>query len=314
MAASITNDVGGLPPATPTKPTPATYWAATRSYSFPASVAPVLLGSALAWRGYGSGATGGHLNVVVFILTLVGAVLAQAGGNVINDYHDFKRGLDTAPEHGSGVLPRGLITANQMARYGYTLLVAAAACGALVLLVAPGAWLLVAPLAVLGFACAALYTQVLKRLALGDLVIMLAFGLGLTLGAYGVQQAVVTASQAGTVLLLSLPVTLLVDAILHANNRRDSANDQALGYRTVASLLGEKGSGLLQAVLLFGPVALVMLFVIIRLLPLSCLAVLLSLPLLIKAYQSGDVPFTAQSHLVFGVLYTIGVAAMPHPV
>ncbi len=289
------------------------YWQAVRSYSFPASIVPTLLGTALAARGY-FGAPA-QFDGAILALTLIGALLAHAGGNVFNDYYDYIRGVDTKPEHGSGVLPQGLLTVRQMYRFGIVLLAGAAMCGLAVLLLAKTENLIavVAPLALLGLACAVLYTSVLKRYALGDLVIMLAFGVGLTLGAYGVQTPLVSAGQAGLVLLAALPITLLVDAILHANNMRDTATDSESGVHTVASLLGTRGSQILQAVLIFGPVVLVLTFVLLKMLPWTSLAVLLAVPVLIKAYRTGDVPFCAQSHLLFGVLYSLSIAVLPHP-
>ena len=220
--------------------------------------------------------------------------------------------MDTRPEHGSGVLPQGLLTTSQMYRFGIVLMAAAAVCGVALLLLAKTDNLLgvVVPLAVLGFACAVLYTPVLKRYALGDLVIMLAFGLGITLGAYGVQTPLALVGQVGLVLLAALPVTLLVDAILHANNMRDTVTDNASGVHTIAS---PRGSQALQAVLIFGPVILVVGYVLMRLLPWSSLAVLLAVPVLTKAYKTGDVPFVAQSHLLFGVLYSLSIVVLPHP-
>ncbi|MES2461389.1 MAG: prenyltransferase [Armatimonadota bacterium] len=291
----------------------AVYWQAVRSYSFPASIVPTLLGTALAARGY-FGAPA-QFDGLILVLTLIGALLAHAGGNVLNDYYDYRRGVDTKPDHGSGVLPQGLLTTAQMHRFGIVLMAGAALCGLALLLLAKTENLLVVviSLALIGFACAVLYTPILKRYALGDLVIMLAFGAGLTLGAYGVQTPLVSLGQLGLVLLMALPVTLLVDAILHANNMRDTVTDNASGVHTVASLLGPRGSQIFQAALLFGPVVLVVAFVLMRLLPWSCLAVLLAVPVLAKAYKTGDVPFCAQAHMLFGVLYSLSIVVLPHP-
>lgn len=297
-------------------PAAAAWWQATRAYSFPASIVSVLLGAALAWRGYGAPAAGdgqrGGFDALAFALTLVGALLAQAGGNVWNDYFDFQKGVDTRPEHGSGVLTQRLLSPVQMRNFGTLLLAGAALCGLLIVVRRPAAVSLVVPLALFGAACALVYTVVLKRFALGDLAIMSAFGLGLTLGAYGVQTPLISAEQAGRVLLLSLPLTLLVDAILHANNIRDAQDDGAAGVLTLARALGPRGSAVFQAVLVFGPIMLVAAFAALRLVPPSALAVLLTLPLLVKAFRSGDVPFTAQAHLLFGLLYALGVVVLPH--
>lgn len=75
----------------------------------PASIVPVLLGTALAARSY-AGGRGGHFSAALLCLTLAGAMLAHFGADVVNDYFDFIQGVDTRPEHGSGVLPTGELT------------------------------------------------------------------------------------------------------------------------------------------------------------------------------------------------------------
>jgi 1,4-dihydroxy-2-naphthoate octaprenyltransferase len=301
--------------ANPQKPSMgAIYWMATRSYSFPASVAPVLLGSVLAWRGYGlpEGQTG-SFSILTFLLTFVGSLLAHAAGNVINDYIDYSKGVDTKPEHGSGVLPQGLLTKNQMLIFAVQLLMGAAVCGIFLLMLSPNLAGVVIPLTLIGLFCAVCYTWFLKQIALGDVIIMIAFGLGITLGAYGVQVPVTNFGQVGLILLLALPITLLVDAILHANNIRDTETDSAAGVTTLAKVIGAQGSQIFQAILLFGPVVIVIALTVLRILPWSALVVLLAIPVLLKAFKTGDVPFVAQSHLLFGLLYAIGVGVMGKP-
>jgi len=283
-------------------------WRATRAYSLPASVVPVLLGTALAARGY-AGLGDGHFNLGTFCIVLLGAVLAHFGANVLNDYFDFVKGVDTRPEHGSGVLTSGQMTPSQALSFGILLLGAAALCGLLLL---RGNGSVVVPLAMGGVACAVLYPSLLKKYALGDLLIILAFGLGLTLGAYGVQTGGLTSRQWLFVALYSIPVCLLVDAILHANNLRDAADDRAADVRTLATLLGPQRGRALQALLLFGPLVFVLVGAATRLLPLWSLATLFSLPLLVRALRTGSVAGTAQTHLAFGLLYAISF--LPRPV
>lgn len=294
-------------PAHPAAPSAATLVRATRAYSLPAAVIPVLLGTALAARGY---AFPGHaaFHGGSFVITLVGAMLAQCGANVLNDYFDFVKGVDTRPEHGSGVLTGGLMTARQALGYGCGLMAGAAACG-LALLAGHAA--VVVPLALIGLGCAVLYPSLLKRYALGDLLIILAFGVGLTVGAYGVQAGSLSARQWLLVSLYALPVSLLVDGILHANNLRDAPDDRLARVRTLATLLPPRGARALLWLLLFGPVLFVALGVAGKLLPVWSLATLLALPLLIRAFRTGDVPGTAQTHLVFGVLYAASLLFKP---
>lgn len=286
---------------------PAALLQATRAYSFPASVVPVLLGTALAARGYASGGHGAF-DPAAFVLVLLGAVLAHFGANVLNDYFDFVNGVDTRPEHGSGVLTGGLMTRAQVLGFGLTLMGGAGICGLLLLRRHAG---VVVPLALIGLACAVLYPALLKKYALGDFLIILAFGIGLTVGAYGVQRAALTPPQWLSVALYAAPISLLVDGILHANNLRDAPDDRAAHVLTLATLLSPRGGLRLLQILLFGPLVFAVVGVLLRFLPLWSLLALASAPLLLKAYRTINVPLTAQAHLVFGVLYTASLLLPP---
>ncbi len=280
---------------------------ATRAYSLPASVVPVLLGTVLAARGFGDQGSG-QFDWKIFLFVLAGAVLAHVGANVLNDYFDFVNGVDTRPEHGSGVLTRGEMTSGQVLTFSIVLFVGAAFCG-LVLLRENVR--VVGLLALIGFGTAVLYPAWLKRYGLGDVLIVIAFGLGLTLGAYAVQAGALSAMQGVRVALYSVPICLLVDAILHANNLRDAPDDRAADVRTLATMLSPGAASGLQRVLLFGPLLFVVGAVALRFLPLWSLATFLALPLLLRANRTGSVEGTAQTHLVFGVLYTAAFLLPP---
>ena len=284
----------------------AVLWRATRAYSLPASVVPVALGTVLAARGYG-GTGAGHFSAPRFAITLAGGILAHIGANVLNDYFDFVKGVDTRPEHGSGVLTGGMMSPRAALVFSLMLLAGAGICA--LLLLRDNSYLLA--LVAIGLGCAVLYPAFLKKYGLGDLLIVLAFGLGLTMGAYEVQTGSRWLYEWSWVALYSIPVCLLVDAILHANNLRDSADDRAAHVRTLATLLPQAAGEMWQKCLLFGPLAFIAVGVITRFLPVWSLGTLLSLPFLIRAARSGSVPGTAQTHLVFGLLYTVSLLLPP---
>lgn len=274
---------------------------ATRAYSLPASVVPVLLGTILAARGYANFGRG-HFDLAAFFIVLLGSVLAHIGANVLNDYFDFLYGVDTRPEHGSGVLTRGLLTPAQALLFSLLSLAGAAVCGLMLLPAHAG---VVLPLAALGLVCAVLYSALLKKYALGDLLIILSFGLGLTLGAYGIQAGQMSRHEWAWVAFYSIPICLLVDAILHANNLRDVRDDHGAKVKTLATLLPPRGGQLVQCFLVFGPLVFVVIGLAMERLPLWSAATFLATPFLVRAYRSGSVEGTAQTHLVFGLLYAL---------
>jgi 1,4-dihydroxy-2-naphthoate octaprenyltransferase len=293
--------------------TPASiYWRATRAYSFPASVVPIALGSAIALYLNGPRI----FDSATFVLTLAGGILAHFGSNVLNDYFDFVRGVDTKPEHGSGVLTSGLLSAQQMLTFGIVLTVGAGLCGLALLTRQPQA---VALLAAFGLACSVLYPAVLKKYALGDVIVMAAFGIGLTVGSYAVQTGQFRGFGIEYALLASLPVAALTDAILNINNIINRADDKAVGTNTVANLLSETAARRLQAVLLAFPILWVLIgigahFVAptsLLALPLWSLAALVSLPALVKAYRTDAIPLTAMAHLAFGLPYALSFLVKP---
>lgn len=292
-------------------------WAiAARLFALPASLVPVCLGTAAA-------VTLGHaeLRYLPFVGALLAMALLHTAANMLSDVSDFRRGLDTVPTPVSGAIVRGLLNPGSVRSGAWLLFVLGAGLGlALVPAVGPG--LLVVGFA--GIAIGLLYSA-LKAKALGDLAVLMNFGLLATLGAWMVQ----TRSASWAPVLWSIPVGLHVIGILHANNWRDRASDPAAGLKTVASLLGDRGSSVYLHLLILLPYILVTGFICpvfardmeIPRLPISVLAVWLSIPLALKVLgrarsrSAPKKPFdfialdgaVAQLSLAFGVLYILGV-------
>jgi 1,4-dihydroxy-2-naphthoate octaprenyltransferase len=122
-------------------------------------------------------------------------------------------------------------------------------------------------------------------------------------------------------LYASIPVGLLVTAILHANNVRDLEADRESGVRTVAIALGRPASLIYFLLLVYGAYLSVLALVLVRILPWSSLLVLATIPLAYKgsralaAAESLDarrraplVESTAQLHLAFGLALIAGTA------
>ncbi len=148
---------------------------------------------------------------------------------------------------------------------------------------------------------------------MGDLSVFLAFGPLLTLGAYYVQ----TRQLSWVPVLAAIPIGLLVIGILHGNNFRDLVEDIQAGYRTVASLLGIRGSSFYYLALVTLAYLSLIVLVVLKVLPWQTLIVLFSVPLAYRNIRLAYRPdylqfglldlFTAQLHLTFGVLVTVGL-------
>lgn len=204
------------------------WFAATRPRTLPAAVAPVLVGSALAWRdGAFDGAAAG--------LCLLFALLIQIGTNFANDYYDFVNGADTAARVGPRrAVASGLITPTTMKRAMWAVFAVAFMSG-LGLLAWGGPWLLAVGVA--SIVCGVAYTggpYPLGYHGLGDLFVFIFFGLVAVGATYFVQAGRLTAD----VWLAAVPIGLLAANILVVNNYRDVETDTVAGKRTLVVRFG----------------------------------------------------------------------------
>lgn len=290
-----------------------------RAYAFPASVMPALIGAAAAWYA------GAPVHLWHLVLTCVGVMALHAMGNLVNDAFDFVKGIDREVLPVSGAVVRGILTARQALGGAAVCLLIGAGIGLyFVFLRGP----LVLALGVLGVVCGVWYTApplALKYRGLGDLVILVSFGLGVVTGSWLVQ----TGSLSLTPLVWGLPQAMLVVAILHANNWRDVQRDGALRARTLAQRLGERGSLAYYTSLTAGAVGLAGLLPLLSrwwaltpAMPLTGLVVLLAMPEAIRLVRvaqrrppGNPPPFvvldaaTARLTLWCGLLATAGLVA-----
>jgi 1,4-dihydroxy-2-naphthoate octaprenyltransferase len=282
------------------------WWRATRPFSFTASVTPVLLGTVIA-------AYDGAFNFVIFALTIVGAVAIHAATNMVNDYYDHIKGVDSPQSLGpSGVIQQGLMSPRQMLLGGIALFALGSAIG-LYLTWISGPFILV--LGILSVAAGFFYTAgpaALAYVGLGELTVFLFMGPVMVLGSYYVQ-----ARNADLrVFLLSLPIAFLVAAILHANNLRDIEGDRALGKRTLATLIGRTWSNREYYALLAAPYITLLALVAAGIAPIWVLVVGLTLPAALANAQKATsaepsvlntlIRRTAALHGRFGQLMMIG--------
>ncbi|MES2693462.1 MAG: 1,4-dihydroxy-2-naphthoate polyprenyltransferase [Verrucomicrobiota bacterium] len=201
---------------------------AARPRTLPAAIAPVLVGTALAWHD-------GRLIPAAALLCLAFALLVQIGTNFANDYFDFVKGADTAARVGPRrAVAAGRVSPATMKRVMIGTFVAAFAVG-LGLLVWGGPWLLA--IGVASILCGIAYTGGPFPLAyhgLGDVFVFLFFGLVAVGGTYFVQAGRVTVDA----LLAGAAIGALAANILVVNNYRDVETDAAAGKRTLVVRLG----------------------------------------------------------------------------
>jgi len=287
------------------------WWRAIRPFAFPASIVPVVFGAALGYT-FPVRPPGAQFHWMRFLAALFSAVCLHAGANLVNDLADFNAGLDRRGGLGSsGLLVEGAMQPAQVLR-GAVLMFALATAVGLYLIHACG-WFILG-IGVFGIVSAVSYTApplALKYRALGDVQVGVTMGVAMVVGGHYVQALRLSWSP----VFCSIPIALLVDAILHGNNLRDVAHDRAAGIRTAATLLKERRAGWLYFALVFGAYLAVPVLAAARQVPWAAMATWLSLPLavgLARAVGRRETPSglafidrrTAMLHLGFGLLYT----------
>ncbi|MGH2592473.1 MAG: 1,4-dihydroxy-2-naphthoate octaprenyltransferase, partial [Anaerolineae bacterium] len=246
-----------------------------------ATAIPVLLGTAIAWKD-------GFLNLPWFLLTLAGVACFHIGTNVINDYFDFGSGADnvnltpTPFGGGSRVIQRGLMAPQDVRNLAIVFYALGTAVG-IVLVSLRGVEVLA--LGVAGFLAGFLYTAPPFRLAhrgLGELMVGLGFGPIIVVGTYFVQ----TGRWSAEAFYASLPVALLITAVLYINEFPDKPWDAKVGKWTLIVRLSSSAAinGYLAIVL--AAYAVIVVGVIARVMPVATLLGLLTLPMAFRAFNT----------------------------
>ena len=211
---------------------------AARPKTLGAAIAPVVMGTAMAYA-----AGGGHLPSA--LLALIGAMLIQVGVNYHNDYADYVKGTDTEDRVGPTRITQAGLAAPETVRRA-TFVVFGLAVLAGVYLILRGGWPILL-IGVLSIASALLYTAgpfSLSETGLADLFVLVFFGPVAVGGTYYVQALDITAP----VVVAGLAPGLISEGILLVNNIRDLENDRAAGKKTLPVRFGRRfGVGLYVA-------------------------------------------------------------------
>jgi len=238
------------------------------------SVTLVLLGTAMARHE-------GCFDLLKFVLTLIGLLLAHSSVNILNDYFDYKSGIDletirTPFSGGSGILPQGLLKPKGVYIYGLGCLIAALAIG--IYLTFISGWQLL-PLILLGGPVIYFYTSHLTKWLAGEFWAGLGLGMLPVLGTYFVQ----TGSYSVEAVVASLSPGFLTANLLLLNEFPDIEADRKGGRFNLVIALGPKTVGRLYAGLIALTYFSIICGVVLKLMPPASLIGLVSIPFAFKA-------------------------------
>ncbi|MFQ5943005.1 MAG: 1,4-dihydroxy-2-naphthoate octaprenyltransferase [Anaerolineales bacterium] len=254
---------------------------ATRMPFLTATLVPVLLGTVIAWND-------GFFHVGLFLLALLGALFFHLGTNVMNDYFDHTSGVDAANltptpfAGGSRLVQRGMIEPTSIRNLAWSFYAAGTVVG-LVLLALTGPALLIFGLA--GFLLGYLYTappfQLVHR-GLGEIAVGLGFGPVVLMGAYWVQSQQMSAAA----LYASIPIGILIAAVLFINEIPDRMWDEKAGKRTLVTRMSSQSSILGYAILMGAAYLSILVGVGAGLMPVATLLGLFTIPLAWNAFKA----------------------------
>ncbi len=296
---------GNLPPGQPVDVV-SKWLLATRAQVLSMTIFSALIGGLLAQPG-------SKRQWFLLLLCAAGVTLAHCANNMLNDYFDYKAGLDTPDyarvQYGPHPIVSGLMSERTLLRavavvMALDVLIGAGLTVAVQIWWGNGYWVPV--LAAAGLLISIFYTAEpvrLKRIALGELAVLIVWGPLMTGGTY----FVVTGTLPWWVLLASLPYALIVTTVLMGKHLDKREMDERRRIRTVPVLLGDRGGRRLAQVLMVLFYPLVVALVLIpaptpwgHVLPLWTLLVLLTTALppgqaLLNALRVYSVPKPAEA-------------------
>ena len=239
-----------------------------------ASVIAVSLGLSLAWH------SGHPIDILHAILTFAGVISLHASVDLLNDYWDFKRGIDTKTKRtkmsgGTGVLPEGLLTPKSVYIVGIAFLILGAIIGIYFVIIFG-----ITIGLILGFAILSVifYSTKIVNWGLAEVFVTIK-GTLIIIGTYYIQSQSID----DFTILAGIVVGVLSSLVLFVTSIPDHDVDKEKGRRTLIIIFGKANA--VKTFLIFPILAygIIIYGVVSGLFPIYSLIVLLAKPFLIMA-------------------------------
>jgi 1,4-dihydroxy-2-naphthoate octaprenyltransferase len=261
----------------------------TRPHFLILSLVLAFLGTGIAWWYEGAFHLGHAL------LAFLGLLLAHISVNVLNDYFDYRSGIDLAVKRtpfsgGSGILPEALLEPRHVLWFGLACFLLTVPIG--IYFVILRGWLLL-PLLVIGAICVLFYTTHLTRIGWPEWAPGLGLGALPVLGAYFVQ----TGEFTWPAIIAAVPSAILVHNLLFLNEFPDVEADRKAGRRTLPITIGGGRASIVYSILTIVVYLWIIGGVVSGQMPPFALVALLTLPLAIKAIR-GALRYAEESKLL----------------
>ncbi|MFH1169751.1 MAG: prenyltransferase, partial [Chloroflexota bacterium] len=248
----------------------------TRPQFLTLSVALAFLGTSIAWYY-------GHFNLGHALLAFIGLMLAHISVNTLNDYFDYRSGVDLATRRtpfsgGSGMLPAAMMKPQQVLWLGLGSLMLALLIGIYFVIVS--GWLLL-PLLVVAALFILLYTPAILKRRWPEWAAGVGLGTLPILGAFFVQ----TGAYTWPAVVAAIPSGMLVHNLLLLNEFPDIEADKKASRKTLPITMGGGKASLVYSAFTLGVYLWIIAWVIAGVMPAFSLLALLTLPFAIKAIR-----------------------------
>ncbi|NWJ99518.1 prenyltransferase [Marine Group I thaumarchaeote] len=241
-----------------------------------ASIIAVSVGLAITWWNTSS------ITIFDAILTICGVLALHASVDLLNDYWDFKRGIDTTTHRtkmsgGSGVLPEGLLKPAQVYAAGITFLIIGTVIG--IYFVATDGIVIGI---ILAFAVISIYFYSTKIVDWGLAEVFVAIkGSMIVIGTYFVQTSQITEST----VLAGIVIGVLSSLVLFITSFPDHDADKAKGRKTLVINLGKQKACTILWIFPAITYGITIIAVVFEIFPVFCLIILSTVPLIIRSGQ-----------------------------
>ena len=239
-----------------------------------ASIIAVSVGLAITWWHTG------NISIFDAILTMCGVLALHASVDLLNDYWDFKRGIDTTTHRtkmsgGSGVLPEGLLKPAQVYAAGIAFLIIGTAIG-IYFIATDGIVIGI----ILAFAVISIYFYSTKIVDWGLAEVFVAIkGSMIVIGTYFVQTSQITEST----VLAGIVIGVLSSLVLFITSFPDHDADKAKGRKTLVISLGMQKACSILWIFPAITYGITIIAVVFEIFPVFCLIILSTVPLIIKS-------------------------------
>ena len=245
------------------------------------SVVLAFLGTCIAW--YDISRYGGIFHPGYAVLAFIGLLLCHISVNVLNDYFDYRSGIDLEAKRtpfsgGSGILPAAQLQPRQVFWLGLIAFLLAVPIG--VYFVITSGWLLL-PLLLVAAICTLLYTPFITKVGWPEWAPGVGMGALPVLGMYFVQTTAYTLPA----VIACIPSGILVHNLLLLNEFPDAEADRKAGRKTLPITIGKARASGFYSVLTIVVYLWIIGGVVAGQMPIFSLVALLTLPLAIKAIR-----------------------------